>query len=233
MRWQWRVNSRDVRRFDRTFDIDTAGTLEPTELTVKAGDAADGFVYVGTPLRLARWWLTALPQNRCDFTFIDMGSGKGRVLVFAAQAGFARAVGIEFAEELHAIALANAHKARAHGLAIEPVLGDAGTFEFPDEPLIVHFNNPFHERVMRRVIANLTASYQAHPRPIIVIFQQMTDEDPAHRTDNLALLASVPYLTERTLELPSGAIDRRLLAPYTVRIYESVEAFRSVTAALR
>lgn len=226
VRWKQRLNDRDARRFDRRLGIDTDGVVEPSDLTVKTGDAADGFVYVGTPPRLARWWLAGLPENHRDFTLVDMGSGKGRVLVLAAEAGFGRSIGVEFAEELHAAAVANAHSVRSRGLSIEPVLGDAATFEFPQEPLIVHFNNPFHDRVMQRVIANLTASYEACPRPVVVVYQQMTLEDPAHRTRNLALLDSIPYLAGRTLEPPSGSVDRRLLAAHTVRIYASAEARR-------
>ena len=221
-----RLNNWEVRRFDNKLGVDTAGVLEPTELTVRTGVAADGTAYVGTQPRLARWVLTELPHHRGAYTFVDMGSGKGRVLLFAAQAGFRRAVGVEFAEELHATAAANARIASEHGLSIEPVLGDAGTYGFPDEPLVVFFSNPFHEPVMVCVIANLTASYERRRRPVVVVYQQMTVEFPAHRTSNLALLDAVPFLTGRTLSPPKGAINRRFLAPFTVRIYESAEVVR-------
>jgi hypothetical protein len=45
-------------------------------------------------------------------------------------------------------------------------------------------------------------------------------------TSNLALLDAVPFLAGHTLTPPTGAIDRRLLAPFTVRIYESAEVHR-------
>ena len=158
IRWKQRLNAWEVRRFDNKFGVDTAGVLEPAELTVRSGDAAQGITYFGTQPRLAQWWLRGLPEHRGAYTFVDMGSGKGRVLLFAALAGYKRAIGIEFADELHATAVANARAASEHGLSIEPVLGDAADFEFPDDPLVVHFNNPFHEPVMVQVIANLTAS---------------------------------------------------------------------------
>jgi hypothetical protein len=226
VRWRRRLNDWDARRFDLRLGVDTAGVLEPTELTVRTGDAAEGTTYVGTQPRLARWWLTGLPRNRGGFTFVDMGSGKGRVLLFAAHAGFGRVVGVEFADELHATAAANARIASERGLSIEPVLGDAGAFELPDDPLVIHFSNPFHEPVMVRFIANLTASYERRRRPVVVVYQQMTVEQPGHVTSNLALLDAVPFLTARTLAPPTGAIDRRLLAPFTVRVYESVEVVR-------
>jgi len=174
-----------------------------------------------------RWWLTAVPSDPERFTFIDMGSGKARAPVFAAQHCFRRAIGVEFAQELHDVAAENARILRDRGIAIEPVLGDAGAVEFPDEPLVVYFNNPFHESVMERVIANLASSYAAKPRPVVLVYQQMTIEMPDHDTGNLALLDRVPFLVGRTLDHPRGAVDRRFLAPFTVRVYESPEVDRS------
>lgn len=230
IRWTQRLTAWETRRFDRKLGIDTSGWIEPTTLTVPAGDATAGIVYAGTQPRLARWWLSALPRHPEAFTFIDMGSGKGRVLVFAAQHGFGRVIGVEFAVELHDVALVNARILAEREITIEPVLGDAGAFEFPDASLVVHFNNPFHESVMERVIANLTGSYERTPRPLVVLYQQMTVEHPAHRTRNLELLDAVPFLSGRTLASPTGAIDRRVLAPFTVRVYESTEARRSSSA---
>ncbi len=223
VRWEQRLIFWEAERFDKKLGIDTAGRLEPTELTVATGEPSQGITYLGTQPRLARWWLTAMPPDHERFAFVDMGSGKGRVLVFAVQHGFRRAVGVEFALELHEVAVENARILAERGIVIEPVLGDAGAFEFPSDPLVVHFNNPFHEPVMERVIANLTASYETRPRPVVVVYQQMTVEQPGHDTGNLALLDRVPFLTGRTLPLPRGAIDTRVLAPFTVRVYESTE----------
>jgi hypothetical protein len=152
-----------------------------------------------------------------------MGSGKGRVLLFAAEAGFGRSIGVEFAEELHAVAVENARAAERQALSIEPILGDATTYEFPEEPLVVHFNNPFTERVMAPVLGNLASSYARRPRPIVALYQQMRHEQPGHDTRNLELLDGVAFLRGRELEPPRGFIDRRVVAPFVVRIYESAE----------
>jgi hypothetical protein len=223
----WRLHARDSARFDRKRGVDTSGVARVTELTVREGDVASGHEYVGTQPRLARWWLSALPDDPSSFTFVDMGSGKGRVLVQAAEQGFARLVGIEFARELHESALANAEAVRSRGLVLEPLLGDAGAFEFPDEPLVVHFNNPFGESVMERVVANLTRSYERAPRPIVVVYQQLVEEN--NPTRNLELLDKVPFLSGRNLLLPTRIPDRWVLDPFMVRVYESPEIARSLT----
>jgi SAM-dependent methyltransferase len=224
VRWERRLNDREERRFDRRLGVDTGGRLEPAALTVASGDPAEGTTYVGTQPRLARWWMSALPPDHGRFTFIDMGSGKGRVLLFAAEAGFARSMGVEFAEELHASAVENAAAAARHGLVIEPILGDATTFEFPDEPLVVHFNNPFTEKVMAPVLDNLSSSYARTPRPIVVVYQRMRKELPGHDLRNFELLDAVPFLRGHELPPPRGFVDRRVVRPFVVRIYQSPEA---------
>jgi hypothetical protein len=220
----WRLHARDAERFDRRYGIDTSGVAKVTDLTVREGDVASGHEYVGTQPRLARWWLSTMPVDPSRFTFVDMGSGKARVLVLAAESGFGRSVGVEFAQELHQTALVNADVVRARGLFIEPLLGDAGAFEFPDEPLVVHFNNPFGESVMERVVANLTRSYERAPRPVVLVYQQLVEEN--HPTRNLELLGEVPFLSGRTLPLPTRIPDRWVLDPFLVRVYESAEIRR-------
>jgi hypothetical protein len=49
-----------------------------------------------------------------DFTFIDLGSGKGRVLLMAAAYGFKRIIGVEFMPELHRVAEENIRKYTEH-----------------------------------------------------------------------------------------------------------------------
>ena len=210
------------RRFDSRLGIETEGKAEPTELTIAHGDPGSGFSYVPTPLRLGLLWLAALPPDRERFTFIDMGSGKGRVLALAASSGFGRVVGVEFAHELHELASSNATAASERGVNFEPLLIDAATYRFPSGPLVVHFNNPFDESVMTNVLQNLNESYEHEPRAIVVVYQQAAHEKPEHTTKNLELLAETPFLVGRTLE-PDGWIDRRVLAPYLVRVFESPE----------
>jgi hypothetical protein len=222
VRWSQRLNAWEEARLDRRLGVDTRGRLELPGLDVR-GDATQGHPYVATQPRLARWILGGLPPERGEYTFVDLGSGKGRMLIYAARAGFRRAIGVEFAAELHATAARNASVLTSRGLEIEPLLVDARAYEFPDEPLVVYFNNPFAEPVMQSVLENLAASYGRRPRPLVVVYQQMTHEQPGHATRNLELLDSVEFLTPHRLPRPSGRLDRRMVSQFTVWIYESAE----------
>src|SRR3954453_11770424 len=182
---QWETD-----RFERSAGIESGGWLWLSEGTIPEGDIAKGNPFGTAPVRVTRWWLRFLPRRLEDFTFIDLGSGRGRVLFGVASSGFRRVVGVEFVEELHRDALANVERYGAPNGSgeIEPVLGDAASYEFPLEPLVVHFCNPFSEAIMEPVIANLVASYEQHPRPIFALYHQSWIEPDDRRTRNVELL---------------------------------------------
>ena len=100
------------------------------------------------------------------FTFVDIGSGKGRALLLAAEYPLRRIIGIELLPELHEIAARNT----AQDSRIEPHCGDAAEFRFPLEPLVVYFFNPLPEAGLRKVVGNLEASLRESLRPVYVIY---------------------------------------------------------------
>ena len=216
----------ESRRFDRSRGVDTGGAVEPEALTVVSGDAAAGFTYTGTPPTVAFLWLRELPSPEA-FTLVDLGSGKGRVLLLGVEHGFRRVIGVEFARELHDAARRNILAAGAEA-TVELVLGDAGAYRFPYDPLVVYCNNPFDDRVMRQVLENLERSYEERPRPIVVVYQQLRTEPSRHATDNLALLADAAFLTRRRVVAPRPWRERLLLGGrYVVEVFESAEAVSS------
>ena len=107
-----------------------------------------------------------------SFTFIDLGSGKGRALLLAAEYPFRRIVGVEVLAELHAIAEENLARLRETNGAVEAysICLDAREFEFPPDPLIVYLFNPFPAYVLAKVIGNLRASFARQPRPLYLIY---------------------------------------------------------------
>jgi SAM-dependent methyltransferase len=131
-----------------------------------------------------------------ETTFVDYGSGKGRVCMVAAQAGFRRVIGVEFSPELCTIARSNVARFVAAGGASEMpeiVLGDAGAFDPPPGPLLAYLYNPFGPPVLDEVVERLAAKAEAGD-PIFVCYV-----DPQHlgafagwqvraRTDEYALL---------------------------------------------
>lgn len=135
-----------------------------------------------------RAMMQALPIDFSQFTFIDIGSGKGRALLLASEFGFRRIVGAELLPELHRVAQENLAKFAARGgmPPMESVCGDAAGFEFPGEPLVAFFFHPLMETKFRQVLANLLSSLAQHPRPLFVvyanpIFEMLLAGDPRMR----------------------------------------------------
>jgi SAM-dependent methyltransferase len=114
-----------------------------------------------------------------ELTFIDFGSGKGRVLLMAAEFPFHKIVGVELLPELHEIAARNVQKYRsgAHAGRIELWNGDARAFPIPPSPLFVYLNNPFSEPVLESVLASLSASLRQHPRKLLLVYANPVLED--------------------------------------------------------
>jgi SAM-dependent methyltransferase len=108
-----------------------------------------------------------------NFTFLDLGSGKGRTLLMASDYPFRRIVGVELLPALHQIALANLAQYKNDAqkcLRLEAICANANDFPFPNEPLVVYMFNPLPESGMRRVCANLELSMRAQPRPVYVLY---------------------------------------------------------------
>jgi SAM-dependent methyltransferase len=107
------------------------------------------------------------------FTFLDIGSGKGRALLLAAEYPFRWVMGIELLPELNSIAEQNirqfSNEKRACG-DIQAVCGDATEFSLPAEPLVVFLFNPLPEAELKKLVGNLEYSLREHSRLAYVIF---------------------------------------------------------------
>src|SRR5438105_13430427 len=94
-------------RFDKKYQIDTQMPVAIADLETTAPGAKFANRYQGSPVAVLHRMIRRLKVDRQRFTFIDLGSGKGRVLLIAAQYPFKSVIGVEFSKTLHEIALAN------------------------------------------------------------------------------------------------------------------------------
>ncbi len=136
--------------------------------------------YQPTEPALFHEMLSSLSIPFPEFTFIDLGSGKGRTLLMAADYPFRKIIGVELLPELHQIAEANL-RAYSHpnqrGFAVESICADARDFEFPAEPTVLYLFNPLPQAGLARVVENLRRSLQLHPRPVFVLYHN-PEHDP-------------------------------------------------------
>jgi cyclopropane fatty-acyl-phospholipid synthase-like methyltransferase len=115
-----------------------------------------------------------------DGVFIDLGSGKGRVLLIAAQYGFQRIIGVEFSPELCEIARENVNVflGRTQITAqTEVIESDVATFPIDCDYNVFFMYNPFERVVLARFLSNLHSSLLQSPRKIWLIYHNPVDDE--------------------------------------------------------
>ena len=117
--------------FDFEHSVDT--TWATVSLRTRVREWLSGGQYQPSEPALFREIIGSLPVTPDGFTFIDLGSGKGRTLLMASSFPFRRIIGMELLEELNGIALQNIaryHSDEQRCFAIESHAGDARTSSF-------------------------------------------------------------------------------------------------------
>ena len=183
---QRRQDDRDDREFDERYGIDSAlAFLDPADVQ---GDNFDGqYFYLASTVAKFRRMLARLKVRHEDFTFIDLGSGKGRTVLLAGERPFKCVVGVEYSRPLHEIAQQNVEKypLKKAG-SFELVLSDVAAYDFPPGPLLVYNYNSFGDEVLTRVLENLNRSARAETRQIFLVFLNLGYFNPAGEEVGLA-----------------------------------------------
>src|SRR5271166_6630819 len=110
--WEFARDSLPSRRRQRYGDVDYDWDhrVDTTSATVGWRDRLLGLLnspYQPTDPALFHEMLESLNIDCREFVFVDIGSGKGRVLLMAADYPFQRVIGVELLPELHRVAQAN------------------------------------------------------------------------------------------------------------------------------
>ena len=132
--------------------------------------------------------LSSLQIDYPAFTFLDLGSGKGRALLMAADYPFKKIVGVEVLPSLHEAALENIRRYESPSRRcpfIVSICGDARYFELPAEPTVLYLFNPLPEAALREVVERVENSLRFHPRPLWVLYHNPLHEDLVASADIL------------------------------------------------
>ncbi len=195
---------RAERAFDRELGVSTGGIVRLESLALEGDTWREGVRYQPTSLAGFRHMIDRLPIDAADYTFVDIGSGKGRAIFLAAEYAFPRIIGVEFSRELHAAAEANVERARARGSTapFELVCEDATQYALPDEPTVLYMYNPFTGSVLERFFEHLSATLDARFRDLIIVYNNPTGE--AHLSSSAwfeRIDAGIGYVVYRSRRL--------------------------------
>jgi hypothetical protein len=199
--WDFLLDSTPSRRRQRYGDIDFDWDhrVDTTGATVGWRDRLLGVfhsAYQPTEPVFFHDMMRALEIDFSKFTFIDLGSGKGRTLLMASEYPFRRILGVELLPSLHEIALENLKKYSSQTqrcFAIESLCEDARCFQFPPEPAVVYLFNPLPEEGLATAMRNLESSLREHPREVYVLYQNPVLRHVLDSTASLRYVASAQY----------------------------------------
>src|SRR6185436_18503869 len=136
---------RSLRRFDDRYHTRTSEVrpIDPEEATGES--VRHSSTHMPTPEEHFEAMMAALPVSPGELVFVDVGSGSGRVVLYASLLGFKHVIGIEFSRRLHEAAVQNVEifrRAQPSMLPVELVCADALTWELPREDTLLYFHQP-------------------------------------------------------------------------------------------
>ncbi len=169
-----------IHPFDRLYRTDTGGLIPGAQLAIgHANDAHITAYYAIAPSildTLIDLWLGTNPAFPIDrYTLLDVGAGKGRAILTAAQHPFHQVTGIELNPSLAAIARANI-RAFSESPAASPLApvtlleGDALEVPLPDTPTLVSLFHPFEAPVLRHFVARLEQHFAQRPGQLDILY---------------------------------------------------------------
>jgi hypothetical protein len=213
------------RRREAQFGVSSEANIPLPELAIDSETHTLGFPYVPSPGLLVDTLLANIEEDLRRFTFVDFGSGKGRVLLVASHYPFREIVGVEFSSALHEIAEDNIRRYQSSARRCQNVRSmsaDAANFALQEREYVLYFNNPFAEPVFARVLDNVRTAHERSQRKLYFLYQQLAGGLETDLTQNVAMLERSGFLRERHIRYPSRC-SRYLLGSYDLRMFESVD----------
>jgi len=152
--------------FDIKYGTDTRGWVGLEELNFSSENKSRGTQYQPTGVTLLRYAFDSIQPSH-ESVFIDLGCGKGRVLLLAYLRGFKRVVGVEFSPQLCQTAKENIEifgKKLGRKVDIEIHQSDVTDYPWQDDEDVIFMFNPFDPIVLDKVLSDIQSSFIRRPR---------------------------------------------------------------------
>lgn len=178
-----------IHPFDAEFGTDTSGLIAAEELLdSKRRRSIHNTGFYATAPSMFGQAFARLEIDCKRFTFIDLGAGKGRIILLASNFPFQRVLGVELIPELQAVATRNIAKyqpAVRQCQEVKCMLCDVCDFVFPLDPLVIFMWNPFVGPVFERVMENLDSSLKHDAREVYLVYLRPDFEHVIKRIPSL------------------------------------------------
>jgi SAM-dependent methyltransferase len=193
-------NRNALHPFDLKYGTDTGGYLSSHE--IGSGGIHDGMnngysaVAPSVFREACRRWRKTLPSSaaRVDaYNFVDVGAGKGRVLLLASELPFRKVIGVELNDKLARTARKNIalwERLARPRAKIRVLHQDAAQFRWPRAPLLVYLNNPFDCALVENLASQLEEAAAFGPGLIDILYVNPACEDALTREGSFKLVWS-------------------------------------------
>ena len=195
--------------FDFQHGVDTCQWVTLDRLSITSENRVRGVRYEPARVIPLRVLLRRVrPLLAPDSALLDLGCGKGRILLLAAESGFPRVRGVEFAPELCEIARRNCSRyTQSTGITTEfrIIESDVVDYAIADDDNLFMLFNPFDQVVLQRVLVNIRESLGRHPRTIMICFYHTPYSDTAMATTGFTRVLDLSYWGYRLTAFSNAA----------------------------
>jgi SAM-dependent methyltransferase len=159
-------------RGERKYKLHTTGYDELNNLKKQGIDTAHATMYMPANYYILEKLLSKLKEFTNNDCLLDIGCGKGRVLIVAAHFSFKKIIGIELSNQFCKYTEENiaAHKNELSSTRFLVVNTDASNFIIPDDVTTVFLYNPFDAVVMQHVVEHINDSLKRKPRDMYIAY---------------------------------------------------------------
>jgi predicted RNA methylase len=113
--------------------------------------------------------LVELDSTILNGTFVDVGSGKGKLIIYAKEYGFNTTIGIEFAKELYDITVKNINALNVKGVTV--IHQDVVDYILLPNTRVIYFLNPFQAVVFEKLLPKFIQQMQSFNHPIYLVYR--------------------------------------------------------------
>jgi len=146
--------------------------VELKDLTITNGDSGKASRYEAVSFYMLENLLSAFQKVSALTSIIDLGSGKGRVLMVARHFGFTNITGIDFAKELCEQAIANMKEKETEfpDVKWKVINENVENYDISSRDSVFFMFNPFTEVVLKSFLEKLDKSCHEFPRSIYFLY---------------------------------------------------------------
>ena len=173
-----------IHPFDQIHGTDTSGLVPARDLVTGHPNDEHVTAYYGVAPSILRtlvehWLATNPPHHITDYTFLDIGAGKGRAVLLASEFPFREIIGVELNPEMAAVAQHNTdiwrreHASDPTAPAIAPVRilhDDILNHTLPPNPTVAFLFHPFEDPVLKSLLKHIETAFANRPGTLDLLY---------------------------------------------------------------